>query len=557
MQRRSTTAAVVDMLRTIGDQLPFLRPQTLVGQETRADVMDGMDRAAQHDLVEEFRSGKINLLIATRVAEDGVEIPTCTVVIRLVCRNYVSNPLTQWRFLHSRFDLFENHISYAQSRARADQNHGHFILMAEQGNDLHRRVVYGVARLDPAMRNWVHAVANTPGGVAPPPSLLEKSHAHRADSDDEEMPAAEYILDPTTGGRIYIKDAAGVIYKYVAAHSEKRSSKPLFEHNTIDGGLFQCSVILPKHTPLSNVTGSPARSKNEARRVACYQTCQRLYELGFLDHTLFPHPPTIRSFLPDIYADFKAEPDWEARGKGPKVPNPLANTTLDATGQVIKGKTAGTRCYARKRPAFWKNSLLMGFSGKLYPTILDYDMSEITNENHRPLCILARHPLPPIEPFKIFHSGFSVEVSLRRCEPVELNEQKLNELHQYTVRLCRAISNKALENVLEKTPYFLAPMRPGWASPSFSESFSSVHYWRLSAGDDIAWDEVAAGACHWFRSLRRSSLEELEVDLQDAIIQDRKQEFARKFDAIRLRRDLSPRSKPEGLNVRCLLYSFT
>jgi endoribonuclease Dicer len=82
VQKRSTAAAVADMLRTIGDQLPFLRPQTLVGQETRAEAVGAMDRATQHDVVEEFRTGKINLLVATRVAEDGVELPTCTCVIR-------------------------------------------------------------------------------------------------------------------------------------------------------------------------------------------------------------------------------------------------------------------------------------------------------------------------------------------------------------------------------------------------------------------------------------------------------------------------------------------
>lgn len=417
--------------------------------------------------------------------------------------------------------------------------------MVEQGNDVHRRVVYGVARLDAAMRNWVHAVANTPGGVAPPPSLLEKSHAQRVDSDDEEAPAAEYILDPTTGGRIYSKDAAGVIYKYVAANSEKRSSKPLFEHHAIEGGLFQCSVILPKHAPLGNITGPPARGKNEARRVACYQACQQLYQLGHLDHTLFPRPPTIRSFLPDIYADFNVEPDWEARGKGPKVPNPLANTAVDANGQLIKGKTAGTRCYARKRPAFWKNSLLMGFDGKLFPTVFDLDLSHITSDKHRTMCILSRHPLPPTEPFRIYHSGFSTEVELRRCDPLEISVETLNELHRFTVRVFRAVAGKALDNSLEKTPYFVAPMKPGWVLPAQPEPSPSATFWRPSVADGIAWDEVTAGASHWFRPLKRSSIEELEADLEDAIIQDRKQEFAKKFDAIQVRSDLSPKSKPE------------
>lgn len=449
-----------------------------------------------------------------------------------------------------RFDLFENHISYAQSRARADQNHGHFILMVEQGNDVHRRIIYGVARLDPAMRNWVHAVANTPGGVAPPPSLLEKSHTQRVDSDDEEPPAEEYILDPTTGGRIYTKDAAGVIYKFVAAHSEKRSSKPLFEHSAINDNLFQCSVILPKLAPLPSVTGPPAKSKNEARRLACYHTCQQLYQLGYLDHSLFPRPPTIRSFLPDIYADFNVEPDWGARGKGPKVPNPLANVTLDANGQFIKGKTAGTRCYARKRPAFWKNSLLLGFTGQLFPAVIDIDMSEITSDRFRFICLLARHPLPPIEPFKIFYSGLSAEVSLRRCDPILVSEESLHQLHQFSTRLIRAVSGKPLENALEKTPYFLAPLKYGWEMPLNSDSSPSTSFWRPPVAEGISWDEVIAGATHWFRPLRASTLEELEADLNDAVVQDRKLEFANKFDAVRLRRDLNPLSKPQGPKVR-------
>lgn len=72
------------MLRTIGDQLPFLRPQTLVGQDVRTDILSGMDHSAQRDVAEEFRLGKVNLLVATRVAEDGVELPPCTCVIRYV-----------------------------------------------------------------------------------------------------------------------------------------------------------------------------------------------------------------------------------------------------------------------------------------------------------------------------------------------------------------------------------------------------------------------------------------------------------------------------------------
>ncbi|KAF8322084.1 hypothetical protein DL93DRAFT_2051002 [Clavulina sp. PMI_390] len=533
VQKRSTAAAVADMLRTIGDQLPFLRPQTLVGQETRPDVLGGMDRAAQRDTVDEFRSGRTNLLVATRVAEDGIEFPQCSVVIR--------------------FDLFDNPISYAQSRARADQNHGHFIIMVEQNNDVHRRVVYGVARLDAALQHWVHAVANTPGGVAPPPSLLEKNHTQRVDSDDEEAPTEECILDPTSGGRIYAKDAAGVIYKYVAAHSEKSSSKPLFEHHLLENGQFQCSLKLPSSSPFRTITGSACKGKYESRRAVCYEACQLLYRLGHLDPKFFPRPPIVRSFLPDIYSDFKAEPDWEARS-GPKVPNAQANVNVDATGQLIKGKTAGTRCYVRKRPAFWKNSLTLGFSGQLFPTVIQVDLSGITPNKHRTLCIFSRHALPPIEAFRIFHSGSSVEVSLRRCEPFDLDEQRLHLLHRYTVLLLRTVAGKPIDNPLERTPYLLAPMQSEWELPTAPPE--SPSYWRPDVQHGIEWEAITAGVSHWFRPLKRGSVEELEGDLDDAMIQDRKTEFSRRFDAVRLRKDLTPRSKPEGLNKDMPFQSY-
>ena len=81
--------------------------------------------------------------------------------------------------------------------------------MVEQNNDVHRRVVYGVARLDAALQHWVHAVANTPGGVAPPPSLLEKNHTQRVDSDDEEAeqaPRAQGRKGNAGGARLRVDD---------------------------------------------------------------------------------------------------------------------------------------------------------------------------------------------------------------------------------------------------------------------------------------------------------------------------------------------------------------
>ena len=206
---------------------------------------------------------------------------------------------------------------------------------------------------------------------------------------------------------------------------------------------------------------------------------------------------------------------------------------------LSRGKPLKTRCYARKRPAFWKNSLLLGCTGRLFPIVIDIDMSEITSDGFRALCLSSRHPLPPIEPFKIFYSGFSVEVNLRRCNPILVSAESLLQLHQFSTRVIRAVSGKPLENALEKAPYFLAPLKYEWKMPRQIQTprprrhFGGRPSMRVSRGT-----RFEAGATHWFRPLRASTIEELGVDLDDAIIQDRKLEFANKFDAVRLRREL-------------------
>jgi endoribonuclease Dicer len=334
----------------------------------------------------------------------------------------------------------------------------------------------------------------------------------------------------------------------VAAYSEKGSSKPLFEHRALDDGrLFQASVILPKSLPLEQLVGPPTHSKQQARRLASYEACKRLYELGYLSHRFFPRPPILRSYLPDIYANFNVEPDWDAGGKGSKVPNPLGDVTTDASGQVIRGKTAGTRCYVRKRPAFWKNSLQLGFKAQLFITVIDLDLSGITSEKFRIMAILSRHSLPPIAPFKVYYSGYSIEASLLRCEPVAVLEEDLEALLMYTTRVFRTVSGKPVENTLEKTAYFVAPMKGDWKLPTPTEQSQSLMY-LPSVADGIAWTEIWEGAKNLATPLP-SGVADMEEMIPDAILQDRHGEFVPRFDAVKVRRDLSPLSKPEGIKV--------
>ncbi|KAI8902968.1 hypothetical protein BC833DRAFT_571419 [Globomyces pollinis-pini] len=66
-------------------------------------------------IFEEFRTGDLNTLIVTRVAEEGIDIPNCRLVVL--------------------FDLFRSNVGYVQTRGRArDVHDSKYIILVKKGN---------------------------------------------------------------------------------------------------------------------------------------------------------------------------------------------------------------------------------------------------------------------------------------------------------------------------------------------------------------------------------------------------------------------------------------
>ena len=72
--------------------------------------------AEQKKVIREFENGDVNLLIATTVAEEGLDIPACSYVIRL--------------------DMPGNEISTAQSRGRVRTEKGKYDYIASEDSGL-------------------------------------------------------------------------------------------------------------------------------------------------------------------------------------------------------------------------------------------------------------------------------------------------------------------------------------------------------------------------------------------------------------------------------------
>jgi len=65
--------------RTINDNVPNARAKLFVGQGYRKGV--GMSQREQLEIIERFRKGEYNVLIATSVAEEGLDIPETDLVV--------------------------------------------------------------------------------------------------------------------------------------------------------------------------------------------------------------------------------------------------------------------------------------------------------------------------------------------------------------------------------------------------------------------------------------------------------------------------------------------
>ena len=85
-----------------------IHPRVLMGH--RGETGEGMTQVAQEEVMESFRKGACNVLVATSVAEEGLDVPACNLVIR--------------------FQHVSNEIAKAQTigRARAEESEGLTIL---------------------------------------------------------------------------------------------------------------------------------------------------------------------------------------------------------------------------------------------------------------------------------------------------------------------------------------------------------------------------------------------------------------------------------------------
>ncbi|KAK6916929.1 Ribonuclease III domain [Dillenia turbinata] len=238
--------------------LSFVKCASLIGhnnsQEMRTCVMQ--------DTIAKFRDGRVTLLVATSVAEEGLDIRQCNVVIR--------------------FDLAKTVLAYIQSRGRARKPGSDYILMVESENSAHEAFLRNARNSEETLRK--EAIART--------DLSHLKGISRSMTADI-IPGSVYQVE-STGAIVSLNSAVGLVHFYCSQLPSDRYSilRPEFimERHERPGGPveYSCKLQLPCNAPFEKLEGPLCSSMRLAQQAVCLAACKKLHEMGALTDMLLP-----------------------------------------------------------------------------------------------------------------------------------------------------------------------------------------------------------------------------------------------------------------------------
>ncbi|GMH08010.1 hypothetical protein Nepgr_009850 [Nepenthes gracilis] len=214
--------------------------------------VDALTPKMQKQNLELFRTGKVNLLFATDMVEEGIHVPSCTCVVH--------------------FDMPKTVRSYVQSRGCARQNNSLFIMMLERNNKEQRDQLFDIIRSE-------HAMSETAMNGEPDPCTLRAGNFSKASA---------YVVE-ATGASISADSSVTLIRRYCEKLPSDKyyGPKPVFQILS-SGGSYECKVMLPPNAAFQTIIGPPSRSSHLSKQLVCLEACKKLHQMGALDDYLVP-----------------------------------------------------------------------------------------------------------------------------------------------------------------------------------------------------------------------------------------------------------------------------
>ncbi|KAI3983848.1 hypothetical protein MKX01_011556 [Papaver californicum] len=255
---RVVSALVLPKVFAELSSLSFIKCASLIGHNNSQE----MRTSQMQDTIAKFRDGRVTLLVAASVAEEGLDIRQCNVVIR--------------------FDLAKTVLAYIQSRGRARKPGSDYILMAERGNLSHQTFLRNARNSEETLRK--EAIERT--------DLSHLKGTSKLTTVDT-IPGSVYQVE-STGAVVSLNSAVGLVHFYCSQLPSDRSSilRPEFimERHQHQGGSveYSCKLQLPCNAPFEKLEGPICTSMCLAQQAVCLAACKKLHEMGAFTDMLLP-----------------------------------------------------------------------------------------------------------------------------------------------------------------------------------------------------------------------------------------------------------------------------
>ncbi|XP_041927934.1 LOW QUALITY PROTEIN: endoribonuclease Dicer [Alosa sapidissima] len=512
VERRYTAVVLNRLIKEAGKQDPelayissnFITGHSIGKNQPRNKQME-VEFRKQEEVLRKFRAHETNLLIATSIVEEGVDIPKCNLVVR--------------------FDLPTEYRSYVQSKGRARAPLSNYIMLADsERTKAFEEDLKTYKAIEKILRNKCSKSAE-----------VGEFEADPVPDDDNILPP--YVLRSEDGGpRVTINTAIGHVNRYCARLPSDPFTHlaPKCKTAELKDGLYQSTLYLPINSPLREPVKGPvmncARLAEKAVALLC---CEKLHKIGELDDHLMPVGKETVKYEEEL--DLHDEEETSVPGR--------------------PGSTKRRQCYPKAIPECLRDSYpvpeqpcYLYVIGMVLTTPLPDELNFRRRKLYPPedttrcFGILTAKPIPRIPHFPVYtRSGeVTISIELQRSgfllSPAQL--ELITRLHQYIFSHILRLEKPALEfkPTEADAAYCVLPLNVVEDSNTLDLDFKFM--------EDIEKSEARIGIPNTQYTKQNPFTFKLE-DYQDAVIIPRYRNFDQphRFYVADVYTDLTPLSK--------------
>ncbi|XP_027015698.2 endoribonuclease Dicer [Tachysurus fulvidraco] len=512
VERRYTAVVLNRLIKEAGKQDPelayissnFITGHSIGKNQPRNKQME-VEFRKQEEVLRKFRAHETNLLIATSIVEEGVDIPKCNLVVR--------------------FDLPTEYRSYVQSKGRARAPVSNYIMLADsERTKAFEEDLKTYKAIEKILRNKCSKSAE-----------CNEYEVESVLDDDNILPP--YSLRSDDGGpRVTINTAIGHVNRYCARLPSDPFTHLAPKCKTVElkMGVYRSTLFLPINSPLREpITGPSMHCVRLAEKAVALVCCEKLHKIGELDDHLMPVGKETVKYEEEL--DLHDEEETSVPGR--------------------PGSTKRRQCYPKAIPECLRGSYpVPEQSYYLYvigmvlttplPDELNFRRRKLYPPEDTTRCfgILTAKPIPRIPHFPVYTRSGEVTISIELLKSgFTLSSSQLElitRLHQYIFSHILRLEKPALEfrPTEADSAYCVLPLNVVGDSSTLDMDFRFM--------EDIEKSEARIGIPSTQYTKQNPFNFKLE-DYQDAVIIPRYRNFDQphRFYVADVYTDLTPLSK--------------